>query len=141
MILCNIRSNINSDYKHKEIIIFKIHNNNSTLWHICYVNTIKNHASHHKIRTWKYILSLYESHRKIGCNDRSDENFNMLILNQVHTILYIFCLNNESINIMYKLIPKNKTRIYSTLPQRNAIKFLQDYYTKQFRNNGSFPLN
>ena len=41
---------------------------------------------------------------------------------------------------MFKLIPNNKNRIYVALPQRDSVKFIQYYNTKQCMNNGSFIL-
>ena len=64
----------------------------------------------------------------------------MLILNQIDKILVIFCLHNENITAMFKPIPNSKIRIHLALFQRNAIKFLQYYNTKQCKNSGSFQL-
>ena len=64
----------------------------------------------------------------------------MLLINQIDTILDIIILDEEGLKVVFKSIPKNKNRIRLSILQRNTVKFLQYYNTKQYRTNGSFPL-
>ena len=74
-----------------------------------------------------HCMSLIE---KTECNDGSSDISTMIILNQIDTILDIFCLDDESIKVTHKSIPNKNTRIHCTLYQRNAVKFLQYCNTK-----------
>ena len=55
-------------------------------------------------------------------------------------ILDIICLDNENMKEIYQMKGDRKQRVHLTMSQRNSLKFIQYYNTKQFKMHGSFPL-
>ena len=68
---------------------------------------------------------------KSECNDGTGEMCTMLQLNKVVTILDIICLDDENMKEIYKMKGNKKQRIHLTISQRNSLKFILYYNTKQ----------
>ena len=64
----------------------------------------------------------------------------MLIFNDVNTIIDIITLNDEEVKALYTSTTKPKPKHHLKMSQINCIKFLKYYNMKQCRACGSFPL-
>ena len=85
-----------------------------------------------------HYMSLIE---KPECHDGSGEICQILILNEIYTILDIISSNYDKFKAVYKSAPSRKPRTYLSMSQRHSIKFLQYYNIKQCRAQGSFPFS
>ena len=88
-----------------------------------------------KLGHYKIIFHCLSLIEKPEFNDGAGDVYTILQFNKIDTILDIVCLDDENMKEIYKIVSDKKLRLHFTMSQRNSLKFIQDYNTKQCRNH------